>query len=100
VLLPNQWFLRPAGRYVALGDFPLNTTLHPQGRFTAVLHCGHGRHGIAGMDLEEAKVVSGAPVPEAFYGVEFSRSGAHLYCSGAAEEVIHVFDFESCRRDR
>ena len=46
------------------------------------------------MDLEEAKVVSRAPVPEAFYGLEFSRSGARLYCSGAADEVIHVFDFK------
>ena len=79
---------------MALGDFPLNFTLHPQGRFAAVLHCGHGRHELAVVDLEEAKVVSRAPVPEAFYGLEFSRSGARLYCSGAADEVIHVFDFK------
>jgi hypothetical protein len=79
---------------VALGDFPLNITLPPQGRFAAVLRCGHGRLELAVVDLEEAKVVSYEPVPEAFYGLEFSRSGARLYCSGAADEVIHVFDFE------
>jgi YVTN family beta-propeller protein len=94
VLLPNQWSLRPAGRQVALGDFPVNVALHPRGRFAAVLHCGHGRHEIAVVDLEEERVVSRLPVPEAFYGLDFSRSGARLYCSGAADEVVHVFEFE------
>jgi DNA-binding beta-propeller fold protein YncE len=94
VLLPNQWSLRPAGRQVPLGDFPVNIAMHPGGRFAAVLHCGHGRHEIEVVDLEEAKVASRTPVPEAFYGMEFSHNGARLYCSGAADEVIHVFDFK------
>ncbi len=29
VLLPNQWSLRPAGRQVPLGDFPVNIAMHP-----------------------------------------------------------------------
>jgi hypothetical protein len=32
--------------------------------------------------------------PRALYGLEFSPSGARLYCSGAADGVIHVFDFK------
>ncbi|HVM49174.1 MAG TPA: beta-propeller fold lactonase family protein [Candidatus Acidoferrum sp.] len=94
VLLPNQWSLRPAGHQVPLGDFPVNIALHPGGRFAAVLHCGHGRHEIALVDIREARVVSRTPVPEAFYGLEFSHNGARLYCSGAADEVIRVFDFK------
>jgi DNA-binding beta-propeller fold protein YncE len=94
VLLPNQWSLRPAGHQVPLGDFPVNIAVHPKGRFAAVLHSGHGHHQVIVVDVREAKVVSRAPVPEAFYGLEFSRRGNHLYCSGAGDEVIHVFDFK------
>src|SRR5882724_2928265 len=93
VPLPNQWSLRPAGLQVPLGDFPVNIAVHPDGRFAAVLHCGYGRHEILIVDVPAAKVVSRARLNEAFYGLEFSRSGNRLYCSGAGDEVIHVFDF-------
>lgn len=94
ILLPNQWSLRPAGRQIELGDFPVNIALHPAGRFAAVLHCGHGRHEIVVVDLNGEKVVWRAPVRESFYGMAFSPDGRTLYCSGAGEEVVHVFDFK------
>jgi hypothetical protein len=31
VLLPNQWFLRPAGRQFVVGDFPVAIAMHPGG---------------------------------------------------------------------
>jgi len=94
ILLPNQWSLRPAGRQIELGDFPVNIALHPAGRFAAVLHCGHGRHEIVVVDLKQEKVVSRAPVQVSFYGVAFSPDGRALYCSGAGDEVVHVFAFK------
>jgi len=42
VLLPNQWYLRPAGKQLALGDFPVNIAMHPGGKFAAILHSGFG----------------------------------------------------------
>ncbi len=95
VLLPNQWSLRPAGRQVGVGDYPVNIAVHPSGRFAAVLHSGYGPHEIAVVDVKEAKLVSRAPIQEAFYGLEFSRDGKRLYCSGAGDEVVHVFDFKN-----
>jgi DNA-binding beta-propeller fold protein YncE len=97
VLLPNQWSLRPAGRQVDLGDFPVNIAVHPDGRFAAVLHCGHGAHEIVVVDVKEAKEVSRTPVNEAFYGLEFAHGGGRLYCSGSSDEVVHVFDFKEGR---
>ena len=94
VLLPNRWSLRPAGRQVDLGDFPVNIAVHPEGRFAAVLHCGHGAHEIVVVDVNTAKAVSRTPVNEAFYGLEFSHGGGRLYCSGSSDEVVHVFDFK------
>ena len=40
VQLPNQWSLRPAGTHLALGDFPVNIALHPDGKWAAILHAG------------------------------------------------------------
>src|SRR6516162_9684777 len=60
VRLPNQWSLRPAGRQVALGDFPVNLALHPSGRWLAILHAGYGTHEVAIFDTDkpQQKVVS------------------------------------------
>ncbi|MDB6016766.1 MAG: hypothetical protein JWR19_1255 [Pedosphaera sp.] len=97
VLLPNQWSLRPAGRQIELGDFPVNIAVHPDGRFAAVVHCGYGPHEIVVVNVKEGTVISRTPIHEAFYGLEFSHGGNWLYCSGASDEIIRVFDFAEGR---
>ena len=95
VLLPNRWSLRPAGRQVLVGDFPVNVAVHPASRFAAVLHAGYGEHEIAIVDIPSVKVVSRVSIPEAFYGITFSADGRQLFCSGAGGEVIHQFSFDN-----
>jgi DNA-binding beta-propeller fold protein YncE len=92
-LLPNQWSLHPAGQQIELGDFPVNIAVHPQGRYAAVLHSGYSQHAIRIVDLTAGRVVTNVPVKETFYGIEFSRDGAQLFCSGGADEVIHQYRF-------
>jgi DNA-binding beta-propeller fold protein YncE len=94
VLLPNQWSLRPAGHQIELGDFPINIAVHPQSRYAAILHSGYSQHGVMIVDLAAEKVVTNVPIDEAFYGIEFSRDGSSLFCSGAGSEVIHRFHFQ------
>ncbi len=94
VLLPNQWSLRPAGTQVDLGDFPVNIAVHPGGRYAAVVHSGYGAQEIVIVDLSQAAVASHMPVHEAFYGLEFSRDGRKLFCSGSSDECVHCFDFK------
>ncbi|MBI3875614.1 MAG: YncE family protein, partial [Verrucomicrobia bacterium] len=95
VLLPNMWSLRPAGKQVDLGDFPVNVAVHPDGRFAAVLHAGHSAHEVVIVDLAEAKVASRVKIEEAFYGLEFSHGGNRIYASGAGFEVVRYFDFDA-----
>jgi DNA-binding beta-propeller fold protein YncE len=94
VLLPNQWSLRPAGKQVELGDFPVNLALHPSGDWLAALHAGHGEHEIVIVDLKTQRVASRATLPQAFYGLCFSPDGRRLFASGGEFEVVHVFDFD------
>ena len=91
ILLPNQWSLRPVGKQVPLGDFPVNIAVHPSGKFAAVLHCGYGSHEIILVDLASARVTLRMPVEESFYGLAFSGDGARLFASGAGDEVVHSF---------
>ncbi len=93
ILLPNMWSLRPAGRQVELGDFPVNLAVHPGGRYVVALHSGYGKHEAVVVDLTTDTVVSRAALNEAFYGIAFSRDGSRLVCSGAGDEVVHSFVF-------
>ena len=95
VMLPNQWSLRPVGRQIALGDFPVNIAVSPNGRFAAVLHSGNSENEIIVVDLKTNSVgiVSRASVEESFYGLSFSADGKQLFCSGAGDEVVHQFTF-------
>ncbi|HUI08593.1 MAG TPA: alkaline phosphatase family protein [Verrucomicrobiae bacterium] len=95
VLLPNQWSLRPTGRQIELGDFPVNIAVHPRGRYAAVLHSGYSRHSIMIVDLLTDTVVTNVPLDESFFGLQFSRDGTHLFCSGGGEELVHDFRFEN-----
>src|SRR5262245_25824871 len=66
VRLPNQWFLRPVGKQVVVGDFPVNIALEPRGRFAAVLHCGNGQHEITVLELPGGRLVSRTALDESF----------------------------------
>ncbi len=94
VLLPNQWSLRPVGRQVAVGDFPVALAVHPGGRFVAVLHAGYGQHEVVTVEISSGKLVSRVALDESFYGIAFSPDGRRLMASGAGHEVVHLFDFQ------
>jgi DNA-binding beta-propeller fold protein YncE len=96
VLLPNQWSLRPAGRHLELGDFPVNSALHPGGRWLAVLHAGYGTHEIIIVSLNgtRPKICCRVALDQTFYGLCFSPDGNQLFASGGEFEVVHAFRFE------
>ena len=50
------FLLRPAGRQVEVGDFPVNIAMHPEGKFAAILHCGYGQHEIKILDTAATTV--------------------------------------------
>src|SRR5438132_10993769 len=81
IQLPNQWSLRPAGKQVTLGDFPVNIALHPDGRWLAILHAGYGVHEVVIVDVGNArnKITCRVPIDQTFYGLAFSPDGKTLY---------------------
>ncbi|MFO0805242.1 MAG: alkaline phosphatase family protein [Gemmataceae bacterium] len=96
VQLPNQWRLKPAGRHLEMGDFPVNIAIHPTGQYAAVLHAGFKEHEVVIVNLDKARtrVMSRVSVDQAFYGLAWSPDGRQIYASGGEFETVHVFDFE------
>jgi len=93
VQLPNMWSLHPVGRQVVLGDFPVNIAVHPDGKFAAILHSGHGQHEIVIVEIASGRVISRVSLDESFYGLAFSSDGKSIFCSGAGDETVHSFSF-------
>jgi DNA-binding beta-propeller fold protein YncE len=94
VLLPNQWSLRPAGRQLPVGDFPVNLALHPGGVYAAVLHSGFSEHEVRILDVKAGRPVSAVALEESCYGLAWSPDGRQLYVSGGGREAIWCFDFQ------
>jgi DNA-binding beta-propeller fold protein YncE len=95
IQLHNQWLLRPAGKQLSLGDFPVNIALHPSGKWLAVMHSGFGEHEVIVVDLNSTKqkIACRVPIDQGFYGLCFSPDGTRLFASGGEYEVVHAFDF-------
>jgi sugar lactone lactonase YvrE len=96
VLLPNQWSLRPVGKQLPLGDFPVNLALHPSGQWLAALHAGFGTHEVVMVDLNRSKpkIASRVTLDQTFYGLTWSPDGRRLFASGGEFEVVHAFTFQ------
>jgi DNA-binding beta-propeller fold protein YncE len=93
IQLPNQWSLRPAGKQIELGDFPVNLALHPSGAWLAVLHAGFSEHEIIIVDLKRQRPTCRVPLDQTFLGLAFAPDGRTLFASGAEYEVIHAYEF-------
>jgi DNA-binding beta-propeller fold protein YncE len=96
-LLHDQWSLRPVGRQLELGDYPVNLAVDPSGRYAAVLHVSRRDPQIRIVDLRTERVSDPVPVHQAFYGLAFSPDGTQLWCSGGTDDVIRGFGFSDGR---
>jgi Phosphoesterase family/Lactonase, 7-bladed beta-propeller len=96
VRLPNSWSIKPVGKQIELGDFPISIALHPSGKWAAILHAGYGDHEIIIVDLTRKKerIKSRVVIEQTFGGISFVGNGDQLYVGGGEFDVIHHFDFE------
>jgi DNA-binding beta-propeller fold protein YncE len=95
IRLPNQWALRPAGKQIEVGDFPVALALHPAGKYLAVLHAGYGPHEIFVLDIAgpRQRVISRVVLAQTFGGLAFAPDGNTLYAGGGEFGVVHAFSF-------
>jgi YVTN family beta-propeller protein len=90
VLLPNGWWLSPAGTSIDVGDLPLNAALSADQRYLAVTHGGMSQPELMLIDLKEQRVVQKLPLKDSWLGITFH--GKTLYVSGGNQNCVYTFD--------
>ena len=89
-LLPNGWYLTPAGTSIPLSsDLPLNIALAPDGRHAAVTNNGNGIQTIDLVDLHSRRVTAAVPIAKAWLGLAFDKD--QLYASGGNDDIIRHY---------
>lgn len=95
-ITPVGYQVTPAGDQTRLGNLPLNTVLHPDGRHLLVTNNGQGVQSLQLVDTDTNTVVQTLPFPspESLYiGLAWSPDGKTAYASAAANSKIRVLSF-------
>src|SRR5262249_18417457 len=84
----------PAGQSYDVGNMPLSAIFSPDGKIVMSLS-GYREQGLQVFDPQSNQVVQSISQPSAFLGVVFSSDGQTLYASGANEDVIYIYGWNS-----
>jgi YVTN family beta-propeller protein len=95
ILLPNGWYLSPAGSQIDIGDLPLNIDISPDERYALVLNSGQGTQTIALLDIQRGRVVQSVPIVRSWLGVRFIEDGDRCVVSGGNDNRILIYDVDS-----
>jgi len=80
VLLPNGWWLSPAGEQIRLGDFPLNGSLSDDERYLAVTHSGQSKAQVMLKERQFAEPQHPASAKRSYRGNEEGGPDAASVC--------------------
>lgn len=87
VQLPNGWRLSPAGKFLPLGDLPLNLALSPSKNLMAVTNNGQSIQSLQLIDVKKETITQQVVVPKSWYGLAFLDEKT-LYASGGNDNWI------------
>jgi len=91
VLLPNGWYLSPAGKQIPLGGFPLNVVPVPHSNYAVTTSNGYGDHFLAVVDVNTQTIKSRVPIHEGWMGLAVSPDGGTIYASAGDEDRVLVY---------
>ncbi len=97
-LLPNGWRIAPAGRHLAVGDFPMNMVLSPDGHHLIVTNNGYDKPSLRVVDVEHGVVSSTVPLDDAWLGLAWHPDGKRLYSSAAAANAVQEIAWQPSGR--
>ena len=95
-LLSTGWRIKPAGAQVPLDTLPMSSALSKDGKYLLVLNAGYRPPSISVVTTDsEPRVVSTAPVADAWLGLAFSPDGSHVYVGGGSKASVFEFTFSN-----
>jgi YVTN family beta-propeller protein len=92
-LLNSGWQIKPAGRQVELGNFPMSSALSPDGKYLLVLNAGYMPPTISVLDAATMREIGRTPVEDGWLGLTFSPNGKFVYVGGGSRACVYEFSF-------
>lgn len=86
--LPNGWSLTPPGKYLPLGDLPLNIAVSSSKKLIAVTNNGQSVQSLQLISTVTDKVLHSIEIKKSWYGLKFSADEKYLYASGGNDNWI------------
>ena len=99
-LLPNGWRIDPAGRHVAVGDFPISMVQSPDGCCAIVSTAGVSSPVLTVVDVERMMVRQSLEPGNAWLGLAFGPDGRRLYSSAGSDNAVDVFLWKDRRLEK
>ncbi|HEY8181863.1 MAG TPA: hypothetical protein VII32_06455, partial [Thermoanaerobaculia bacterium] len=97
VQLPTGARLDPAGRAIAVGNFPLAMAAAPDGKHVIVTLSGWKTQGVQVVDIDSGAITQTIEKPATFLGIAFSPDGKSVYVSGGNDDVIYAYAWRENR---
>jgi len=92
--LANGWLVRPAGRQIETGGFPMAAVLSPDRKYLVALDAGLQQPSLVVLETTEWRVASRTPIPDGWLGLTFNARGDRLYVGGGAQAAVFEFTFQ------
>jgi YVTN family beta-propeller protein len=94
VLLPNGWYVSPAGKQISLGGFPLRVVAVPHTQYAVTTSNGYGDHFLALLDVSTGTIKSRIPIHEGWMGLAVSPDGSTVYAAAGDEDRVLAYRFQ------
>ncbi|HPC58836.1 MAG TPA: hypothetical protein PK689_07550, partial [Kiritimatiellia bacterium] len=91
--LASGWLVRPAGRQIETGGFPMAAALSPDKKYLVVLDAGLSQPSLVVLETASGRVASRASVADGWLGLAFTARGDRLYVGGGAQAAVFEFTF-------
>jgi YVTN family beta-propeller protein len=92
VLMPGGRALTPAGTETAVGGFPQDVEVHPDGLVAYVTTTGRSTRQLVVVELATGSILQQIEREEAFFGLAVHPDGSRVYASGGFDDKLEYYD--------
>jgi YVTN family beta-propeller protein len=93
ILLPNGWYLSPAGKQLEIGELPLNMVVTPDEHFLITTDDGTAKQTLSIIDLQKWELIQKVPIAKSWLGLRMFDGGKRLLVSGGNDNRVYVYGF-------
>jgi DNA-binding beta-propeller fold protein YncE len=94
VLLPNGWYLSPAGQHAQVGELPLNMVATADGKYVITTNNGTKEQSLSLLRTKDWQVVQDLPVRKSWLGLAITADGKRVVVSGGNDNRILLYRLE------